>query len=97
VYQTLEIKAKNSGRGLSGYTVNIYNWSSVAAGYSGTALYTLTDNSDGVYYFDCSETFKGTVVVTHASYSSFTLTPTHLKGTQWHGENMAELPPPVSS
>lgn len=95
--QSVKIESTINGIGLPGYTVKLYNWSSGTSGYTGSALYTFTDGSNGMYYVDCSETFKGTVVITHSSYSTFISVPEYLKGTQWHGNNMAELAPPVSS
>lgn len=96
MYQTVEVKSKSTGRGLTGYTVKVYAWSSGTSGYSGSAIYEFTDNGDGVYYFNCTYTFKGTVVVTHPDTTVVTV-PTHITGALWHGENVAELPPPVSS
>jgi hypothetical protein len=96
MYQWREVKNANTGRGVSGYTVAVYNWSSGSSGYSGAAVYTMTDNGDGVYYFNCTLTFKGTIVVTSPGSTVVTV-PTYLIGVLLHGDNVGELPPPVSS
>jgi hypothetical protein len=96
MYFSLKLENKNTGRGITGYTVKIYSWSSSTAGYTGTALYTLTDNSDGIYYTDITTTIKGTVVINASGSTSLTI-PTHYKGYVFWGDNILTLTPGGSS
>ena len=86
------IERKNSGVGLSGYTVAAYAYSSGStSGYTGVALYTFTDNGDGNYYADVSESVKVTIVVT--SPTSEVVVPTHLIGIKLIGDNELNIGP----
>jgi len=96
MYTRLEVKNSNSGRGIAGYIVKIYAWSSGSSGYSGSALYTLTDNGDGIYYADITTTIKGTVVITSSGSTVITV-PTYLRGTLFQGDNQLTLEPGGSS
>jgi len=92
MYNRIEVKNSATGRGVSGYTVKIYAWSSGTSGYSGAALYTLTDNGDGVYYADVTTTIKGTVVITSSGSTTITV-PTYLIGALFWGDNIVTLEP----
>jgi hypothetical protein len=48
----------------AGYTVKVYNYTSTPPYYTGTAVYTMTDAGNGIYYMDSTRSFVGTVVVT---------------------------------
>jgi hypothetical protein len=93
---TISVLNKNTGRPISGYAVAIFAWSSGTSGYSGTALYTLTDNGDGTYYIDISTTIKGTVVITTPSSTSV-IVPTNWIGAIFQGDNQPTIMPTGST
>lgn len=90
--KSITILGKNSGLPLTGYTVCLYAWSSGSSGYTGTALYTFTDNSDGTYHADITTTIKATVVVT-ASGSTSVIVPDNYIGALFEGNNQPTLTP----
>ena len=82
---------KNTGEAKSGYTMAIYAYSSVSPYYTGSALYTMTDNSDGTYYADITTTIKGTIVIT--TPSSTTIVPSNFIGALIEGDNQPTIEP----
>jgi len=89
---TLTILGKNDGRPKSGYTVKMHAYSTGSSGYSGSALYSYTDNSDGTYYADITTAVKGTIVITTPSSSSV-LVPSNWIGTFFPGDNQPNIAP----
>lgn len=84
------------GRTKSGYTIKLYAWSSGTSGYSGSALYTYTDNGDGTYYANITTTIRGTIVVTITGSTTVTV-PSNLIGTIFQGDNQPTIEPGGSS
>ena len=93
---TVSILGKNDGRPKSGYTVTMYAHSIGSSGYSGSVLYTYTDNSDGTYYADISTAIKGTVVVVTPANASV-LVPANFIGVFFPGDNQPNIAPPAST
>ena len=89
---TITIFGKNDGRPKTGYTVEMFAYSTGTSGYSGSALYTYTDNSDGTYYADISTTIKGTIVIETPSNGSV-LVPTNYIGVIFQGDNQPTIAP----
>jgi hypothetical protein len=88
----IEVKNANTGLGASGYTVRAYAWSSGSSGYSGAAVYTFSDNGDGIYYAEVSQTFKATIVITNANTTVITV-PSQTVGSILWGDNILTLTP----
>jgi len=88
---TRTILDKNTGQGKSGYTMKLYAYSGTSPYYTGAALYTYTDNSDGTYHAEITTTVKGTIVITSAA--STTIIPSNLIGTIFWGDNIPTLEP----
>lgn len=86
------IYKKLTGAPASGYTLKAYAYSTGSSGYSGSALYTYTDNSDGTYYADITTTIIGTIVITTPSGS--TIVPSNLIGIKLEGDNQSDIAPP---
>jgi hypothetical protein len=80
---------KNTGVGLSGYTMSIYTYSAVSPYYTTPKLYDMTDNGDGAYYAEITETIKGTIVVT--TPSSTLVVPPNFIGCLIEGDNQPTL------
>ena len=89
---TVTVLGKNDGRPKSGYTVKLFAHSTGSSGYSGSALYTYTDNSDGTYYADITIAIKGTVVVTTPANASV-LVPANFTGVFFPGDNQPNIAP----
>ena len=81
---------KNSGAGLSGYTVQLFAYSADSPYYTGDALYTLTDNGDGGYYAEVTTTFKATLVITTPDGLT-TVVPSGFIGHKVEGDNQPTL------
>jgi hypothetical protein len=88
---TLSIFGKNDGQPKSGYTVKMHAYSTGSSGYSGSALYTYTDNSDGTYYADITTAVKGTIVITTAGAS--VVVPANQIGIFIPGDNQPNIQP----
>jgi hypothetical protein len=71
--------------------MKLYAYSAVSPYYTGTALYTYTDNGDGTYHADITTTIKGTIVVTTAAGT--TLVPTNWVGALFEGDNQPTIQP----
>lgn len=91
---TVDVKITNqrTGLGVSGYTVRAFNYSTNAAGYTGAAVVTYTDNGDGVYYGNCTKTFKATIVVSAAGSTAISIPP-QKKGIILWGDNIVTITP----
>jgi len=89
---TISILKASNGSPQSGHTVKLYAWSSGSSGYTGSALYTYTDNSDGTYYVDITTAIKGTVVITLSGASTPTI-PTNYIGVFFPGDNQPNIAP----
>ena len=89
---TVSVMGKTDGKPKTGYTVTLYAYSTGSSGYSGSALYTYTDNSDGTYYADITTAIKGTVVVVTPANSSV-LVPVNWKGVFFPGDNQLNIQP----
>lgn len=81
-----------SGVPKTGYTIKIYAHSTGTSGYSGSALYTYTDNEDGTYYVDISTTIKGTIVITTPSTTAIVV-PDNYIGMLFEGDNQPTIMP----
>ena len=92
----LKIVGANTGRLKSGYTVQIFAYSTGSSGYSGSALYTLSDNGDGTYYTEITTTIKGTVVITTPTNGT-TVVPTNKIGIILQGNNQPTIMPGSST
>ena len=92
----LTILGKNDGRPKTGYTVKMFAYSTGSSGYSGLALYTYTDNSDGTYHTEISTTIKGTVVINTPANASV-LVPTNFIGVLVEGDNQLTLAPTTTT
>ena len=88
---TKTILNTNTGEGQSGYTMKLYAYSSVSPYYTGSALYTYTDNADGTYHADITTTIKGTIVIT--TPNATTLVPTNWIGAKFEGDNQPTIMP----
>lgn len=87
------IKLENDrGVAVDGYTVKWYAFSTGSSGYTGSALYTMTNTTGGIYYANVTTTFKGTLVIT-ASGSTAVVVPAYYKGYLLQGENQLTLKP----
>jgi len=93
---TITILGKTDGNPKSGYTVKMFAHSTGTSGYSGSALYTYTDNSDGTYYADISTTIKGTIVINTPSNASV-LVPSNYIGFLFEGDNQPTIAPTTST
>jgi hypothetical protein len=89
---TLSIFGKNDGQPKTGYTVEMFAHSTGSSGYSGSAVYTYTDNSDGTYYADIVTALKGTIVVTTPANASV-LVPANYIGVFFAGDNQPNIQP----
>jgi len=89
---TVSIMGKNDGQPKTGYTVRMYAYSTGSSGYSGSVLYTYTDNSDGTYYADITTAIKGTIVVVTPANSSV-LVPNNYTGVFFPGDNQPNIQP----
>jgi len=76
----------------SGYTVKLYAYSTASPFYTGSPLYTFTDNGDGSYYADIATTMKGTIVVT-ATGSTVVTVPVSYIGQIFQGDNQLTIQP----
>jgi len=85
------ICGKNDGKPKTGYTLKLYAFSTGSSGYTGSALYTYTDNSDGTYYADITTTIKGTFVTT--TPTGVTVIPDNLIGVIVQGDNQPTIQP----
>ena len=85
------IFGKNDGKPKAGYTLKLYAFSTGSSGYTGSALYTYTDNSDGTYYADITTTIKGTFVTT--TPTGVTVVPDNLIGVIVQGDNQPTIQP----
>ena len=88
---TKTILNTNTGEGQSGYTMKLHAYSSVSPYYTGAALYTYTDNSDGTYYVDVTTTIKGTIVIT--TPAATTIVPANWIGSLFQGDNQPTIQP----
>ena len=88
---TRTIISTTTGNPVSGYTVKLYAYSTGSSGYSGSALYTYTDATDGTYYADITITIKGTIVVT--TVAGNVLVPTNHIGRIFQGDNQPSIEP----
>ena len=88
---TKTILNKNTGEGQSGYTMKLYAYSGTTPYYTGSALYTYTDSSDGTYYADITTTIKGTIVIT--SSSTVVTVPSNWIGAKFEGDNQPTIQP----
>lgn len=78
--------------GVSGYTVRIYAYDdSDPNKYSGSILYTMTDNGDGTYHADITTTIKATITV--ESPSGTITVPEQFKGYLFQGDNQLTIDP----
>lgn len=82
---------RNNRRPSTGYSVKLYAWSSGSSGYTGSVLYTFTDNDNGIYQVDITTTIKGTVVITMPN-STAVVVPNNYKGFLFQGDNQPTLP-----
>ena len=89
---TLSVLGKASGRPKTGYTVKLYAYSTGSSGYSGSALYTYTDNNNGTYYVDITTAIKGTIVITTPTNSQ-TVVPSNWIGVFFPGDNQPNIQP----
>jgi hypothetical protein len=90
---TISIFGKNSGLPKTGYTLQMFAYSTGTSGYTGSALYSFTDNSDGTYYADISTTIKGTVVITTPAASTVLIIPDNYIGRVFWGDNIPTIEP----
>ena len=91
---TVTVLDKNNGNPKSGYTLRLYVYSTGTSGYSGSALYTLTDAGNGQYYADVTNTGRYTLVVT---VSTGVHVPSTHKGFLIDGDDHLLIPPGGSS
>ena len=80
----------NTG-GQAGYTMELYAYSAVDPYYTGSALYTYTDNGDGTYYTDITTTIRGTLVITTPLEA--TVVPANFIGALFQGDNQLTVKP----
>lgn len=88
---------KASSKLQSGYTLLAYAYTTSSPYYdtSTTAVYTFTGDGNGLYYIECSETFKATLVVQTPNGS--TLTFTAWTGIIIEGDNQPTIMPEGST
>lgn len=86
------IISPQTGRPVSGYIPKLYAYSTGSPYYTGSALYTYTDNGDGTYHADITTTVKGTIVVTSSGSTVITV-PTSYIGRIFEGDNQLTLEP----
>jgi len=84
----------NTG-GQAGYTMELYAYSAVDPYYTGSALYTYTDNEDGTYYADITTTIRGTLVITTPLLA--TVVPANFRGALFQGDNQLTLEPEAAA
>ena len=89
---TITILGKTDGRPKTGYTVEMFAYSTGSSGYSGSALYTYTDNADVTYYADITIAVKGTIVV-QTPASGSVLVPDNWLGVFFPGDNQPNIAP----
>ena len=87
------IKSTRTGQGVTGYVPKIYAYSTGSSGYSGSALYTLTDSGDGLYYADITYSLRGTLVITRTGSTAVVQVPTGYVGYLFDGDNQFNIIP----
>jgi len=79
------------GDPVAGYTMKIHTYSSASPYYTAVVLYTYTDQGDGTYYVDITNTVRGTIVITTPSGTS--KVPIQFRGALFQGDNQLTLEP----
>ena len=76
---------KSTGRTVTGYTCAIYTYLNESPYYQNPKLYDFTDNGDGTYTANVTESIRGTVLIT--SPSAETKVPANYINHWFEGDN----------
>ena len=84
---------RRTGAPRSGYTIEVYAYSTGTSGTSGIALYTYTDHGNGEYSVNVTTSIRATLVITTPLGHVLATSDTNTRHIWLEGDNQVTDPP----